>query len=152
MRHALLILGVVPSLLFAQAPQPIPIRRLQPANEQIPADSLPGNFEFKLTITEKDAEPVELSVVVSSTRFTAQLGDPALSFSGTVTLDDSGNLSVSYALGWETMITVNSGVQFKPTSIQGSVRIKPGEEVQIIRAKNRTARLQVKKLDSAQKE
>jgi hypothetical protein len=147
MWRPLLSAVLFPSLLLAQAPQPIPVRAR--VTNEAPADSLPENYEVSLTISDKEAEPIELSVVVSSTRFNAQIGEPGTTFSGTINVDEAGTLTMSYAVGWETKITMGNTQQFKTTSIQGSIRLKPGDDVQIIRANNRTARLSVKKLAPA---
>lgn len=151
MKHLLLAAIVLPSVLFAQTAQPIPIRPPAPPmspGSQIPADALPDNYQVTLTMTDKDGQPIEVSVVVASTRFTASLGDPSLTFSGSVTVDDSGSIMIAYALGWETPIPSGKDtIQFRPSSTQGSVRLKVGEEIQIIRAGSRVARLTIKKLE-----
>lgn len=96
-------------------------------------------------------QPLEVSVVVASTRFEASLGNPALNFSGTVTVEESGKIVIAYGLGWETPILDANGkaVQFRASSTQGSVRLGVGEEIQIIRAGPRVARLSIKKLEPA---
>ena len=52
-------------------------------------------------------------------------------------------------LGWETPINTGNAIQYKTSSTQGSVRLKLGEEVNIIRAGTRTARISIKKLETA---
>ena len=149
MKHILLAAILLPSVLFAQAPQPFPIRQPMPPGSQTPVDALPDNYQVTLTITDKDGQPLEVSVVVASTRFSASLGDPSLTFSGLVTVEDSGSIIIAYALGWDTPVPAGKDtVQFRSSSTQGSVRLKLGEEIQIIRAGPRVARLSIKKLEA----
>ena len=114
-----------------------------------PADLLPGNYQVTLTITDKDAQPFELSVVVASTQFSASLDRQSLDFSGSVSPEESDGVIIAYTLGWETVITTDNTTEYKRSNTQGSVRLKLGEDTQIIRAGTRTARLLVTKLDSA---
>lgn len=149
MKIPLLALFLVPSVLFAQvSQQPIPglPRRVLAAPTAV--ETLADNYQVALTITDKDAAPVEVSVVVASSQFSASLGEQGLTFAGTLTVEESGGVVVAYSLGWESPITVGTGVQYKTSSTQGSVRLKLGEEVNIIRAGGRTARLSVKKLET----
>ena len=148
MKHLILAAILFPPLLLAQSQPPIPIRTLQRVS-QTPTDALPNNYQVALTITDKDGQPVELSVVVASTQFTTSLGEQGLTFSGTIVVEDSGSIIISYALGWESPITVGTNTQYKTSATQGSVRLKLGEEVQIIRAATRTARLSIKKLEAS---
>jgi hypothetical protein len=147
MKHIVFASLLLPSLLVAQAPQPIPIRQIQPRAPQTASDALPDNYQVTLTIADKDGQPIEVSVVVASTQFNASLGEPSLAFSGTISIEESSGIIIAYALAWETPITVGNNTQYKTSSTQGSVRLKLGEEVQIIRAGTRTARLSIKKLD-----
>ena len=72
--------------------------------------------------------------------------------SGRIVLDEehaSGariSIILSYAVDWETQIPVANSIQFKASTTQGSVRLKLGGEVQIIRAGTRAAR-PIKKLE-----
>lgn len=148
MKHIILASILLPSILIAQSPQPIAIRPQPPRLSQTPADALPDNYQVLLTLTDKDKQPVEVSVVVASTQFNASLGEQNLTFSGFVTIEDSGSMLIAYALGWQTQApTDNNNVRYQSSEAQGSVRLKPGEEVQIIRAGTRTARLSIKKLE-----
>ena len=149
MKYILFAAILLPSFLLAQTPQPVPIRQPMLPGSQTPADVLPDNYQVALTMTDKDGQPLEVSVVVASTQFTASLSDPSLTFSGSVTVEDSGSIIIAYSLGWETPIPVGDGksVQFRPSSTRGSVRLKLGEEIQIIRAGPRIARLSIKKLE-----
>jgi hypothetical protein len=112
-------------------------------------EALPDNYQLTLTLSDKD-NPREVSVVVASRQFATQISDPpALVFSGTLTLEDGGALVVAYVLNWETVILNGTSTQFKPSSTQGSVRLKPGEEIQILRAGNLSARLSIKQLEAS---
>ena len=148
MKLLLLATILLPSILIAQIPQPMPMRPVVQRGTPVPTDALPENYQVTLTITDKDGQPVEVSVVVASTRFTALLGEQHLTFEGTVLVEDSG-IVIAYALGWETLSPVAEGIQSRSSSMQGSVRLQLGEEVQIIRAGTRVARLSIKKLEPA---
>ncbi|HEY8962791.1 MAG TPA: hypothetical protein VIM57_11365 [Luteolibacter sp.] len=157
MKHLILAVVMVPSFLFARSPQPIPGPPPQPIPmppslgrvSQSPADALPDNYQVTLTIADKDGQPLEVSLVVAAVQFNTSLGEHGLTFSGNVSLDESGGIVVAYALGWETPVTTGNSTQYKSSATQGSVRLKLGEEVQIIRAGTRTARLSVKSLEAS---
>ena len=124
--------------------QPV-VRASQPATE-----TLPDNYQVTLTIADKDGQPMEVSVVIAATRFNASLGEQGLTFQGVVTLEESGSTVIEYALGWSTAISgANGNTELRPSSTTGSVRLKLGEEVQIIRAGSRVARLSIKKLEAS---
>jgi hypothetical protein len=147
MKSILLAAVLLPSILIAQIPQPMPMRQMVQRGIPAPTDALPDNYQVTLTITDKDGQPIEVSVVVASTRFNASLGDQHLTFEGAVAVEDSG-IVIAYALGWETLSPPAEGnIQSRNSSMQGSVRLKLGEEVQIIRAGTRVARLSIKKLE-----
>ncbi len=150
MKRIFLAAILLATALFAQVPQVPGLRPPLPRGPlaQAPANMLPDNYQVALTITDKDAQPVEVSVVVASTQFTAALGELGLTFSGSVEIEDSGAIMVNYALGWETPINTGNNIQYKTSSTQGSVRLKLGEEVNIIRAGTRTARISIKKLEA----
>ena len=75
----------------------------------------------------------------------------------TVTLPDAPatmrksevSLSLTSLAGRLPRPPATSGVQFQASQTQGSVRLKLGEVVQIIRAGARTARLSIKKLETS---
>ncbi len=149
MKYLLLAALLIPSLLAAQLPMASPsaplVRRAQP-NPEILSD----NYQITLIITDKDAQPTEVSVVVASSQFSASLGELDLNFTGSVIVEETGSLVVTYQLGWETLVPAGEkNTQYKSSATQGSVRLKLGEEVQIIRAGARTARLSVKKLEAS---
>lgn len=149
MKYLLLAVVILPSVLLAQVPQPIQARpTVLPRVQAAPSEALPDNYQVTLTMNSEGEQPLEVSVVVASTRFEASLGSPALNFSGTVTVEESGKVIIAYLLGWETpVVDGDKVVQFRPASTQGSVRLGVGEEIQIIRAGPRVARLSIKKLE-----
>lgn len=145
---------LLPAVLMAQAPQPAPPtsqRRLmvsQGGGAQQSSELLPDNYQVTLNITDKDGTPLELSVVVASAQFTAMFGEQSLGFGGYVKVEESGSLLVSYDLNWQTPAGGPGSTQYVSSRMQGSVRLKLGEEVQIIRAGTRSARLSIQKLDA----
>jgi hypothetical protein len=150
MKKLILAAILFPSLLLAQSPSPV----LVPGpgatvHVTPPSDALPDNYQLTLTITGKDTEPVEVSVTVASPTFLTAVAEQDLTFGGTVAVEESGAIFVTYSLGWQVAIVQpkNPLQQYKSSNVQGSVRLKLGEEVQIIRAGARTARLSIKKLE-----
>jgi hypothetical protein len=144
---------LLPAVLMAQALQPaVPGGRRvvmpQGSGAQQSSELLPDNYQITLNITDKDGTPLELSVVVASTQFTAMFGEQSLVFGGHVKVEESGSIMVTYSLDWQTPVGGAGANQFVPFSMQGSVRLKLGEEVQIIRAGTRSARLSIQKLDA----
>jgi hypothetical protein len=143
---------VFPVVVLAQVgPRPVlPSRSsLPPVQMQGAYESLPDNYQLTLVMTDKDGQPLELSVVVASSQFNATIGEQGLNFSGSVTVEETGTIRVAYALGWQTTVASgNNSVQYQTSSAQGSVRLKPEEEVQILRAGSRIARLSIKKIES----
>jgi hypothetical protein len=145
MKRFLLAALVIPSAILAQPPFANP--RPQGFNSQTPGVALADNYQVTLTLTDKNDPPLEVSVVVASSQFTAVHGEQHLNFNGSVTVEESGAIVVAYSLGWQTPVPAGNGnIQ---SSTQGSVRLKLGEEVQIIRAGTRIARLSIKKLDAS---
>ena len=151
MKHILLAIILLPSIVLAHSPPPeAPGGDIhQRFGPQSTTKSLPDNYQVTLTITDNDVQPLELSVVVASPQFTASLGEYNLNFTGSVTVEENG-IIITYGLGWHTPEpTVNGSTPFKRSTMQGSVRLKLGEEVQIIRAGSRMARLSIKKLEAS---
>jgi len=119
---------------------------VQPGQFQT-GETLPDNYQVTLTITDKEGQPLEVSVVVASSGFTASLGEQNLNFNGSVTVEEAG-IIIIYSLGWQTPVTTGNGnLQFNSSTMQGSVRLKLGEEVPIIRAGSKMAKLSIKKLE-----
>ena len=136
-------------VLCAQSPVSIPAPPEPRRRIDSPSETLADNYQVTLTITDKEAPPIEIAVVVASTRFTASLAEQSLSFSGTLTVQESG-VFVTYVLGWDTAVPAGKDtVQLRSSSAQGSVRLKLSEEIQIIRAGPRAAVLSVRKLEPA---
>ena len=112
MKHILLIAVLLPSLLIAQLPTPPQQQPLRgrtfspgsplPAGNTAPA-GFPDNYELALTLTEKEAQPLEVSVVLAATQFNVSLGEHNLAFSGNVNIDDSGSVLIGYTLSWQTI-------------------------------------------------
>ena len=145
---------LLPAVLMAQAVQPaVPVvrQRIMPpqgSGAQQSSEMLPDNYQVTLTLTDKDGAPLELSVVVASAQFNAMFGEQNLGFGGYVKVEESGGILVSYSLDWQTPVGGAGATQYVPSRMQGSMRLKLGEEVQIIRAGTRSARLSIQKLDA----
>jgi hypothetical protein len=154
MKLILLSALLLPAVLMAQAPQPgAPAMRQriippQGSGAQQSSEMLPDNYQITLNITDKDGAPLELSVVVASAQFNAMFGEQSLGFGGYVKVEESGSIMVNYSLDWQTTVGGAGSMQYVPSRMQGSVRLKLGEEVQIIRAGTRSARLSIQKLDA----
>ena len=153
MKYILLAAILLPSVLIAQSPPPpqrFPVRQVQPGQAQTPTDALPDNYQVTLTITDKEGQPMEVSVVIASTRFNVSLGEQGLTLQGAATVEESGSIVIEYALGWTTSFpSANNQAEFRQSTTTGSVRLKLGEEVQIIKAGSRVARLSIKKLEAS---
>jgi len=154
MKHLLLAVLLLPAVLIAQVPLPGAPQRLPVAPGHLaPRAAFPDNYELTLKLTDKDGAPLEVSVVIAASQFSASLSEQNLSFSGNVDLEDSASIMIYYLLDWQTpAATINDNGNGPPKAppisrASGSVRLKPGEEVQIIRAGTRTARLSIKKLE-----
>ncbi len=146
---ALLISSVI---LAQQAPAPVvPQRRVLVQPPAQGAKSLSDNYQINLRLTNKDEAPVDVSVVAASNQFSVSFGEQNLSFSGYLSVDEDGTLFVSYSLGWEAQIAGgnnNNAVRYQSSSAGGSVRLKPGEEIQILQVGSRVARLSILKLEA----
>ena len=86
---------LLPAVLMAQALQPaLPGGRRvvmpQGSGAQQSSELLPDNYQITLNITDKDGAPLELSVVVASTQFTAMFGEQSLVFGGNVKVEEAG--------------------------------------------------------------
>lgn len=144
---------LLPTLLFAQSPPPalpapLPrVRSLNPGNSQGPSETLPDNYQLILTMTDKDGQPQELSLVSANTGFAATLGDEGFSFYGTIVADEDGTVRVNYTLTWSTGFVNNGSTNYKTTTIQSSAHLKTGQELVILHTNMHTAKLLVKKLE-----
>jgi hypothetical protein len=135
MKHLLAFL-LLPSLLLGEPPAPV--------DGSEPFVALPETYEVRLTLLEKGRSPVEIAVLVASKRFHTDLGDQGIIFEGNITPEASGSFVVVYAIGWETPSRMGQQTIYLPSSTEGSVRLKLGEEHQIFRSGTRTARLTIK--------
>lgn len=127
------------------APNRVRVPAVEPATE-----ALPANYQIALSVTDKDGGTTEVSTVVASSRFSVSLGEPSLTFVGTLAVAEGGEITMNYTLGWETLIAApNTPSQFRSSSVQGTVRLKEGEELIILRAGPRTAKVSVAKLPAS---
>ena len=117
------------------------LRYSQPAEE-----ALKENYQLCLTITDKEKEPVEISIVVASSPFSATYGEENITFSGNVAAIEA-EILISYAIRWEPAGKTLPNGPSSASNAQGSVRLKLGEDVQIVRTGTRVARLSMKKLE-----
>lgn len=160
MRKAFTLAAILlPCALFAQTPLP---RLLQPQTVSNPSQAntyvyaaaslpLPDNYQVALTSTDKDGELPEISVVVASTHFNVTLQEPQRTLDGRVKIEDSGEITLEYTLGWETRAPIPTnpgGFKIIPSSIKSSVRLKLGQEVQIFCEGAHMMRLSIKKLSA----
>jgi hypothetical protein len=124
--------------------------RTIPSNGNNAGPVLTENLQVLLTLSDKDAPPVEISVLTAGTNFTASVADLGLNFTGTIALDEAGTFSLAYSLAWEPAMQQLAGgpPQTKQTTTTGNILAKTGEEVQIFRAGSRTARLVLKKTEA----
>lgn len=153
MKLFLLAVILFPAVLVAQTAQPLPrfpVGAIQPGQPPVPSDTLPDNYRVTLIITDKDGQPAEVSVVIASTRFHTLLGEQGLDFDGVLTVEESGSVHIQYALGWATSFqNANGTTDSRQSTTTGSVRMKLGEEIQILRAGPRVAKLSINKLEAS---
>ncbi|MEA3208015.1 MAG: hypothetical protein QOE70_1072 [Chthoniobacter sp.] len=161
MKHFLLLLAAVllPSVVVAQVRQPgipfptipnQPMRVIHSSQASEPLEVLPENYEVTFSISDKDTPPIEVSIVGASARFNATFGELNITLEGVITVEESGSTIVEYAFSWSTPVTgANGSVDYRQTTARGSLRLKLGEEVPIVRAGPRTVRLSIKKWDAA---
>lgn len=143
---ALLAALLFPSILPAQSPPPPQaFRPVRPAESA----RLSENYAVTLRTTDGDGQPLELTVVTNSTQFDAKPGEQNIQFSGGIYVEETGELFVSYALGWDLLSAVGKEGQIRHSSAQGSVRLKLGEEIQIYKAGAHTIVLGIKQAVAA---
>src|SRR6187551_2402050 len=105
MKYLILVAAILfPSLVLGQAKIPRVIRSIQQPQGQAQEETLPENYQLNLAVADKDAQPLELSVAVASTRFNAALSEQGVTFSGTITVEESGSFMIAYVLGWQTTV------------------------------------------------
>ena len=106
------------------------------------------NYALVLTISENKATVTEIELIVASPSFQATVGENRLSFSGSISIADADSAVVTFQLGWQTpLASGKDSTQLVPSNMQGSVRLKMGDEVQLMRAGSRSARLSIKRLE-----
>lgn len=150
MKYVLLLITFISATLFAQTAPQMPLPRPQRTpGQQSDAETLADNYQVTLTISDEDGQPVEVSVVTASQLFSASLAEQNLSFTGVLSVEDSGGIIIDYTLGWQSTVRDGNNAQIQQSSTRASVRLKLGEEVQIIRAGSRAARLSIKKLEAS---
>lgn len=139
----------------AQQPQiPVLQRSIPPrmgtANFTDERPSLPENYLLTLTVLEKEQVVTEMSLVLAAPEFTTNFPDAKsaiTTFTGTILPEEGGTVLVRYAIGAEVALPVGEGqTQYKSISTQASVRLKPGEPVQIMKTDARSCRLSVVRL------
>lgn len=94
--------------------------------------TLRENYQMTLTLTDKDNQPIELAIIIASPRFTAVLGEQNVTFTGLLTVEETW-MTLDYNLAWQTILEGKNGPQYTSSNIQTSVRLKLGEEVQLVR-------------------
>ena len=151
MKRILLPVLLIPSLLFAQSqPQSQPPPNIRPPRP-IPASgnsgpqALPENYQLTLALSDEKGQPVELSFVTASDQFQTSLGEQGVTFTGTLTPEDSDGVLVAYALSWQFVVKDGQSTQYKSSSTSGSVHLKMEKEVPILRVGDRIVRLSIKK-------
>ena len=151
-------------LVLAQTAPPLPARATvsQPGNDS--AKPLPENYQLTLNVTEKDKPATELSMIIATADFKAETAEPSMTFTGTLTPEESGAIIVRYGLG--VQVAVNSepspvpspgfvgpprvgATQFKNIAAQASVRVRLGEPLNILNTANRVFTLTVSLLPRA---
>ena len=161
MKTRILLLCLLPVVGFAQTVPPV--RRSFATNES--AQAFPENYKITLTMTEKDKSIAELALVVSSPEFRAEMGEPAISFSGTLTPEENGTILVRYTLGSNLAVTTqtmttnspsgqpvtSSNVQYVSSSAQTTTRLHIGEPLQILKSGGRVYVLTVARLGEGAK-
>jgi hypothetical protein len=154
MRQVFILAAILlPCALFAEKPLPdqIPARNGWKTSHvhEISPSPLPDNYQVTLTCTQKNGELAEVAIVIAGTHFSATLMEPKLLLDGRVTIEDSGEITLNYTLGWDTREpsqTMRGSYTIDPCMIAGSVRLKLGQEVQVFRAGGHMMRLSIKKL------
>jgi hypothetical protein len=92
----------------------------------------------------------ELSLVVATAEFSTVFPDVKSkfsTFSGTVSLEQDGEVVLRYLLSWELMAPApNQVVQYRSFQTRASVRLRTGEAVQILNCDTFACRVSVTRL------
>lgn len=153
MKLPLLISVFLSSTLLAQNPEPLQPRRRVLLPQPVPmmqgqAESLPANYLVTLSISDKNDAPFEWSLVTASTRFSASLAERGLTFTGTLNLEESAGALLTYTLAWQTGVPTPDGVtEIQSSNAQSSVRLKVGEELEVLHSATRSVRLSIRKIE-----
>ena len=136
-------------MAFAQnAPAPIRRQLVLPASGEASAPLL-ANYLLKLKVADKDQPVFELSLVVATEQFSTNTVEPSLTFAGTIEPLADEAILVRYTLGIESALQVPGGppgLQYRTANVQASVRLHPGESIQIFKSGTRTYELSVELL------
>ena len=151
MKTTLLALFAFCTLAAAQQPgMPLQIPRRPPVPGSAEPVALAENYILSLTISDKEQVVTEMALVVATADFAISFPDPKsvmTNFTGTLTQEENGSVLIRYTIASEIPVSVGQNqVQFKSTSMQASVRLRPGEPVQILKADTRSCRLSIERL------
>jgi hypothetical protein len=157
MKALLLGFCLLSSIALAQ----VPVRQIPQNGPPSQGDALPENYVLKLVVHDKGQQITELSVVIASNQVRADTLDPTMTISGTLSPENDGAILFRYQLGIEVAVptqiasspgisdrpvVVNQSIQYKSSSVQASVRLRPGEPVEILKSGTRTYRLTISRL------
>jgi hypothetical protein len=130
-------LSLLCAVALAQQPQPpLPAVTRRPGFPINDSKPLPDNYQLTLKTIGQDKNASEFSLVLSSADFKADFPDAKSNIStlvGTLTPEEDGTLVFRYALGSELMITNGDNKSYKTMAFQSTVRLRPGEPVQIVK-------------------
>ena len=152
---------VIPALLLlatlaqAQVSRPLPFNRSTPPDQIEQTPVLAENHLLTLTIKENDTVKTEFSMTVAGSNFSATfpaVGDSIASFTGTISPEENGSIALKYMLGAEVRIPSEGGaVQARALSFSATVRMRPGQVVQIFKLNGSTCELRLSKPAEAAK-
>ena len=118
---------------------------------------LPENYVLTLTVSSAEQATMELSLNVASTSFKTDFPDSRFTvgtFAGTLIPEEGGTILIRYMLVRQIAVstpgTHDSTVQYKNVSTQASVRLRPGESVQLLKAGTEMGTLSIARLSEQQ--
>jgi hypothetical protein len=159
MKTLIIALCLTSTIVFAQIPAPLRPSSQQGANAA--GEVLPENYLLTLTVSDKDQLVTELSLVVASADFKAEVADPVITFTGTLTPDDKEGILMSYGLGTQVAVpsqvlttqppsgapvTTSSSIQYRSSSVQATVKVRVGEPLNILKSGTRSYKLTISRL------
>ncbi|MEA3211225.1 MAG: hypothetical protein QOE70_4282 [Chthoniobacter sp.] len=146
---------LVLAFCFTSALAQAPIFSRRPVLDQAPA--WPENYQLILSVFDKDKLLHEISVLVASLEFRADSFDPTLTFQGTLVPAENGSFVLRYAVTAEIAVPTEPGtvpigappvpagrnvpVQFKTQTAQSTVRVRPGQPIEILKTGDRIYRI-----------